>query len=77
MIKTNKNWIPDLQVLIWNWKHFWVEVKQKTWTASKLQEFRIKKLIDHGDIAFVCYGWDDFLNKYNTIKWENNSFFNN
>ena len=67
MIKTNKNWIPDLQILIWNWKHFWIEVKQKTWILSKIQEFRIKKLRENWDIVLIPYWYEDFINKYKEL----------
>ena len=67
LIKLNKNWYPDLQVLIWNWRHFWIEVKQVKWEESILQAFVRNKLIKKWDISLVCYWYDDFLRQYKQI----------
>ncbi len=61
LIKTNKNWIPDLLILLGDNKHLWIEVKTETWHLSKLQEFMIKKLEQKWDKVIVPYWYDDFL----------------
>lgn len=63
-IKTNKNGIPDLLVLIWWWKHFWIEVKQEKWIESKIQEYRRQELNSIWDTSLICYWFNDFINKF-------------
>ena len=48
LIKTNKNGIPDLLALHSNNTVLFVEVKTKKGRVSKLQEYRLKELKDHG-----------------------------
>ena len=48
LIKTNKNGIPDLLAIHPNNKVLFVEVKTKKGRVSKLQEYRMKELKDHG-----------------------------
>jgi len=67
---SNFNWIPDILVLTWNWKHIWIEVKTEIWKESKLQEFRRKQFTKHGDVSIVVYGYEDFINQYNKL-WKN------
>jgi len=67
MIKTSKNWIPDLLVRQWGGKIFWIEVKTETWRTSPLQDFVIKELRKDGDIVLIPYWWDQFLEQYNLI----------
>jgi len=67
LIKTNRNWIPDLIILNWNGKCFFIEVKKIDWIESKLQEFRRKELIKNGYISLVVYWYDDFLTQYNKL----------
>ena len=45
---TNKNGIPDLIAIPKNAKVLFVEVKKPKGKLSKLQEYRIKELKDHG-----------------------------
>jgi len=53
LIKTNKNGIPDLLAIPRNSDALFVEVKGPTGKLSKLQEYRIKELTDHGVKAEV------------------------
>jgi len=64
LIKTNRNWIPDLQILIWDWKSFFIEVKKRWWMESKLQEYRRKQLNKMWYISLVVYSWEDFIKQY-------------
>lgn len=68
-IKTNKNWIPDLLVLTWNWKHLWIEVKQEKWIESEIQKFRREQLINIWDYCIVCYWFDDFFEKFMFLRF--------
>ena len=45
---TNKNGIPDLIAIPQNSEAFFVEVKKPKGKLSKLQEFRIRELEQHG-----------------------------
>ena len=65
---SNWNWVPDVLVLLWWWKHIFIEVKKPDWVESKLQQFRRKQLTEHGDISLVCYSFDDFLTQYQWLK---------
>jgi|TARA_B100001059_G_C17839307_1_gene590799 Holliday junction resolvase len=56
LIKTNKNGIPDLLALHPNNEVLFVEVKTKKGRVSKLQEYRMKELKDHGFNAEVYRG---------------------
>tara|TARA_R100001443_G_scaffold24282_1_gene36568 strand:+ start:7264 stop:7503 length:240 start_codon:yes stop_codon:yes gene_type:complete len=48
LIKTNKNGIPDLVALHPDKKVLFIEVKTKKGKVSKLQEYRLKELEEHG-----------------------------
>ena len=48
LINTNKNGIPDLIAIPPNADVLFVEVKSPTGRTSKLQEFRMKELREHG-----------------------------
>lgn len=48
LMKTNKNGIPDLLAIPPNANVNFIEVKAPKGKLSKLQEFRIKELNDHG-----------------------------
>tara|TARA_R100000781_G_scaffold5211_1_gene5907 strand:+ start:3836 stop:4075 length:240 start_codon:yes stop_codon:yes gene_type:complete len=48
LIKTNKNGIPDLVALHPDKKVLFIEVKTKKGKVSKLQEYRLKELKEHG-----------------------------
>jgi hypothetical protein len=53
LIKTNKNGIPDLLAIPPNSNIEFFEVKGPTGKLSKLQEYRIKELTEHGVKAEV------------------------
>jgi Holliday junction resolvase len=53
LIKTNKNGIPDLLAIPKNSDALFIEVKGPTGKLSKLQEYRIKELTEHGVKAEV------------------------
>ena len=48
LIKTNKNGIPDLVALHPHKEVLFIEVKTKKGKVSKLQEYRLKELEEHG-----------------------------
>jgi len=48
LINTNKNGIPDIIAIAPNADVLFVEVKKKDGKVSKLQEFRLKELDNHG-----------------------------
>ena len=48
LIKTNKNGIPDLVALHPDKEVLFIEVKTKKGKGSKLQEYRLKELEEHG-----------------------------
>jgi len=48
LVKTNKNGIPDLLAIPKNSDVLFIEVKGPTGKVSKLQEYRIKELTEHG-----------------------------
>jgi len=53
LIKTNKNGIPDLLAIPKNSDALFIEVKAANGKLSKLQEYRINELTDHGIKAEV------------------------
>lgn len=65
LIKTSVNWIPDLMVLTWYHKIFFIEVKTETGKLSELQKYRIKKLEEHWYKVIVPYWFDDFIEQFN------------
>ena len=71
LIKTNVNWVPDLMVLTWDEKMFFVEVKTEKGKLSPLQIFRIKKLEENWYKVIVPYWYDDFINKYEEYEKNN------
>ena len=58
---TNKNGIPDIVALPKGCGAVFYEVKQKGKKPSKLQEFRIKELNNHGINVYVYDG--DIVNR--------------
>lgn len=48
LVKTNKNGIPDLIAIPKNTEVLFSEVKTPKGKVSKLQEYRLKELKDHG-----------------------------
>lgn len=63
-IVTNKAGTGDIIACDPRGKYWEIEVKTPTGKASKLQEVRIKKLQKQGAVAFIAYGYDDFLEKF-------------
>lgn len=53
LVKTNKNGIPDLLAIPRDSDVLFFEVKGPTGKLSKLQEYRIKELTEHGVKAEV------------------------
>lgn len=70
LISTNRAWIPDLLILLWKGKHFWIEVKKSDWELSKIQQYRIKILRKKWDIVLVPYNYKEFKEQYLLIKSE-------
>jgi Holliday junction resolvase len=56
LVKTNKNGIPDLIAIPRDSDVEFIEVKRYDGKLSKLQEFRIKELNNHGVKAVVFRG---------------------
>lgn len=56
LVKTNKNGIPDLVAIPPNCGVIFSEVKRPTGRLSKLQEYRLKELDEHGLITEVYRG---------------------
>lgn len=56
LVKTNKNGIPDLIAIPPNSDVEFYEVKRHDGKPSKLQEFRLKELINHGVKATLFFG---------------------
>jgi Holliday junction resolvase len=45
--------------------HFWAcEVKTEIGRTSKLQEAELKKLLRNNAAAFIAYGYEDYLEKF-------------
>lgn len=59
LVKTNKNGIPDLIVIPPGSNVEFIEVKRPDGKLSKLQEYRIKELKNHGVKAIVYYGTEE------------------
>ena len=69
LISTNRPGIPDLLILIGNWRHFWIEMKKpKGSVTPALQKFMQKDLQRFWDISMICKWFDDFVKQYNEIK---------
>jgi len=56
LVSTNKNGIPDLIAIPKDSDVLFVEVKKKDGKTSKLQDFRIKELTDHGVKVIIHRG---------------------
>ena len=56
LIKTNKNGIPDLLALHPDKEILFLEIKTRKGRVSKLQEYRIKELREHGFKADIFRG---------------------
>lgn len=57
LVKTNKNGIPDLIAIPKNSDVLFIEVKTDVGRLSKLQEYRIKELNNHGIKTQIQKGW--------------------
>ncbi len=68
LIKTNFSGIPDL-IATKDSNCIWIEVKRPWGRLSKLQEYRIKKLRENGNVVLVPYGYEEFLKQY---EWQIN-----
>ncbi len=55
LVKTNKNGIPDLIAIPKDSDVEFYEVKSRKGKPSKLQEYRIKELNNHGIKAIIFY----------------------
>lgn len=56
LIKTNKNGIPDIVAIPPNTNVIFSEIKTEKGKVSKLQEYRLKELKEHGCIVEVYRG---------------------
>lgn len=56
LVKTNKNGIPDVIAIPPNVPVIFSEIKTKTGRLSKLQEYRLKELKQHGFITEIYRG---------------------
>lgn len=56
LVKTNKNGIPDLIAIPKDSDVEFYEVKKHNGKPTKLQEYRIKELNNHGIKAIIFYG---------------------
>lgn len=54
LIRTNKNGIPDLIAIPKNSDVLFIEVKSEKGKVSKLQDFRITQLKEHGCTVHIC-----------------------
>ena len=64
---TNKTGIPDLLVLTWEWRHFWIETKQEKWKLSEIQKYRIGVLEAKWDKVIIAYWFEDFIEQFMLI----------
>ena len=56
LIRTNKNGIPDLIAIPKNSDVIFIEVKSEKGKTSKLQDFRIQELKEHGCTVHITKG---------------------
>jgi hypothetical protein len=66
-IKCNITWLPDIQVLTWNWQTFFIEIKQEKWKESKIQEYQRQKLINFWYSCIITYWYNDFIDKFKEL----------
>lgn len=64
-ITMNKAGIPDILACSSTGRFWAIEVKTLRGKASRLQLHWIAKLQANGAVAFIAYGWDDFLVQFN------------
>ena len=60
LIQTNKNGIPDLEI-IKDGRVIFLEIKTDTGKVSDLQRYRITELEKYGTEAYLLKGWDGFI----------------
>ena len=63
-VASNRSGTPDV-LACWKGKFVAVEVKTETGRLSRLQEYQLQQIAAAGGLAIVCYGYDDFV-----AKWE-------
>ena len=68
-IMTNKSGVLDILACAAKGRFLAIEVKTEKGKLSELQRHKINQYIDRGAIAFVAYGWDDFLAKYQELVY--------
>ena len=66
---TNKNGTPDILGCL-NGRFIAVEVKTTSGTLSRLQELKLQQIERAGGIAFVAYGYQDFVSKWRLLSKE-------
>ena len=64
----NKIWLPDLLVLVWDGKCFFIETKQIKGKLSKIQQYKIKLLRDIWYTVLVPYSYEEFLEQFTFLK---------
>ncbi len=67
LIQTNKNGIPDLEI-IKGGRVVFLEVKSDTGKVSSLQEYRIEQLKKYDTEAYIIKGWKGFVEFKNMIQ---------
>jgi len=60
--KASDNGIPDIFFSTALTGGIFIETKDKTGEARKLQIFKISKLTSCGSRSFVCHSWDEWFN---------------
>ena len=65
VISGNRAGILDIVACSPDGRYWEIEVKTPQGVASKLQEVRLESLLANNAIAFIAYGYEDFLVKYN------------
>ena len=60
----NRSGIPDILACCPRGRLWGIEVKTFTGKASKLQEVWIRRLQDNNAVAFIAFGYEDYLVKY-------------
>lgn len=67
-IVANKAGTPDIISCSPHGRFVAIEVKTEGGKLSTLQEVKIRKIKEANGIAFVAYGWDDFLIKFKHLQ---------
>ena len=64
-ITMNRAGILDIIACSPEGRYWEIEVKTPKGRASKLQEVRVKQVRANNGIAFIAYGYDDYLQQFN------------